>query len=228
MSGLEPLLQTYKTLSSLYEAHCRMQSLQPDASVVRLFEAHPLEELDLSRLILNPVDFQAVMECCLVMPSLTSLNLEKTNPKPEHIQCLVDMATQSSTLERISLANNPSLGFSAARMLLPMIKENKYIVELNVEGTSMAAPTKELIETVLTTNQRFAEENPRAVCYPPFTFCFLDRRVVVCLGKHPWFVCIFGRCRDVLVLRLFCRRNKLMKPEAYTQAQASDLVPASQ
>uniref|UniRef100_A0A6T2FMJ4 Paraflagellar rod protein n=1 Tax=Eutreptiella gymnastica TaxID=73025 RepID=A0A6T2FMJ4_9EUGL len=72
------------------------------------------------------------------------------------------MATQSSTLERISLANNPSLGFSAARMLLPMIKENKYIVELNVEGTSMAAPTKELIETVLTTNQRFAEENPRA------------------------------------------------------------------
>lgn len=37
------------------------------------------------------------------------------------------------------LARNPALGFAAAKLLLPLVKDHKRIIELDVQGTSMAA-----------------------------------------------------------------------------------------
>ena len=153
-----------KTLPLLYDSWCKLNKTSVEPSVMRLFEGDNFETLDLSTLTLRPDAFRRIAEICLLLP-LVNLNLEATNPKPDHIQILAEMAIEHPTLERISLAQNPSLGFSAARILLPLIKQNKRIVGLDVEGTCMAAPTRELIDSVLERNAKWlAEEKLREVC----------------------------------------------------------------
>lgn len=152
------------SLSDMYSHHCKALKVQEDPGVVRIFasaEAKSLKELDLATLVFSPPAFDAVMEVCRALPNLTSLNLANTNLKPESVQSLVEMASEHSCLTSISLANNNSLGFSAAKLLLPLIKENKRFIELDVEGTCMAAPTKELIRKVLLSNQTYMESQPQ-------------------------------------------------------------------
>jgi len=148
------------SLSEIYSHQCRALQVQEDPNVKRIFEQTTpggITSLDLASFVFSPAAFNAVMEVSRMLPNLASLNLANTNLKPESVQSLVEMAAQHPSLTSISLANNNSLGFAAAKLLLPLIKENKRFIELDVEGTTMAAPTKELIRKVLLSNQTYVQ-----------------------------------------------------------------------
>jgi hypothetical protein len=164
---LKQLLDTDSnpSLSEIYAHFCKHCKVAADQGVIKILDqvAEPshVKELDLSTLIFAPPAFDAVMQVSRLLPNLSNVNLANTNMKPESVQSLVEMAAEHPSLTSLSLANNNSLGFSAAKLLLPLIKENKRFIELDVEGTCMAAPTKELIKKVLLSNRTYMENQPQ-------------------------------------------------------------------
>jgi len=158
-NSLKALMATHPTLPELYQQHCKQLKLKPDPSVMRMLEKgiNDIFALDLSTLVFSPYAFEAVMEVCRILPHLGSIDLSNSNLKPECIQTLCDMAEEHPTLHSLDLSNNNTLGFSAAKLLLPLIKDNKRFIKLDVEGTGMAAPTKQLIKKVLIANRRYRE-----------------------------------------------------------------------
>lgn len=166
--GLTALIRSCATLADVYTKYCVQIKLTPDPSVARLLEVPTAEvtSLDFSTLILTPANFDVVMEVCRLLPTLRSLNLSNTALRPECITSLVEMATEHGNINSINLSENKGLGFAAAKLLLPMIKAQKSFVELNVDGTAMAAPTKELISKVLDGNIRRMELEPQSAGSP--------------------------------------------------------------
>eukprot|EP01010_Urceolus_cornutus_P002880 NODE_377_length_1722_cov_311.658099_g299_i0.p1 GENE.NODE_377_length_1722_cov_311.658099_g299_i0~~NODE_377_length_1722_cov_311.658099_g299_i0.p1 ORF type:complete len:475 (-),score=84.07 NODE_377_length_1722_cov_311.658099_g299_i0:232-1656(-) len=143
-------------LEDLYQQQCERLKIKPDPTVTRLLEKKGLQQLDsldLSNLTFTPPAFEAVMELCKVLPKLTAIDLSDTNLKVDLIESLVDMADDHPSLAHISLRGNNGLGFSAAKLLLPLIKNCKQFMTLDVEGTAMAPPTRDLIAKVLDQNR---------------------------------------------------------------------------
>lgn len=158
-NGLKALMATNPTLPELYQQHCKQLKLKPDPSVMRMLEVgiNDIQQLDFSTLVFSQMSFEAVMEVCRILPNLGCINLSNSNLKPECIQVLVNMAEEHKFLHSLILNGNNGLGFSAAKLLLPLIKDNRRFITLDVEGTGMAAPTKQLIKKVLISNRKYRQ-----------------------------------------------------------------------
>eukprot|EP00996_Jenningsia_fusiforme_P000510 NODE_144_length_3058_cov_27.366567_g133_i0.p1 GENE.NODE_144_length_3058_cov_27.366567_g133_i0~~NODE_144_length_3058_cov_27.366567_g133_i0.p1 ORF type:complete len:894 (+),score=263.37 NODE_144_length_3058_cov_27.366567_g133_i0:92-2683(+) len=143
------------TPTDVYQQQCKLLKIKPDPSVVRLLErkgADAITELDFSNLMLSPQAFEAVMEVCKTLPRLQRLGFKGSGLKQECMPSLIDMLSQHPSIASLSLAENQNLGFAAAKLLLPLVKERKQILEVGLSGTSMAEPTKALIQKILTAN----------------------------------------------------------------------------
>eukprot|EP00906_Rhabdomonas_costata_P003370 RCo005155 len=156
-------LENDPSMTGLYHCQCRQSGIKADPSIVRLLEkksVYDLNELDLSSIMLTQETFQAVAQVCRMCLKLERLVLDNTTFRNESVKELVGLALDHPTLKSISLASNLNLGFSAAKLLLPMLKHNRRIVDLNVEGTGMAAPSRELIRKVCLANSMAPKEEP--------------------------------------------------------------------
>eukprot|EP00667_Euglena_gracilis_P026208 EG_transcript_31376 len=143
------------SLADLYLLVCQEFQTAPLPRVLDMLEDNTtggLREIDLSSLDLAPTDCAALLEMSRVLPNLHSLNLSNTGMRNDTVPRLVDVVSENSSLTSLSIAHNPALGFAAAKLLLPLVKDHKRIIELDVQGTSMAPPTKELIRKVLLAN----------------------------------------------------------------------------
>jgi len=168
--GLRSLMVTSPNLAEAYNGYCKSLKLPADPSVARLLECNhdELESLDLSDLMFTAQGFDVLMEVCQTLPNLQRLSFASTNFKSECVPSLVEMVQEHPSIVALDLSNNAGLGFAAAKLLLPMIKAHRHIIDLNVEGTSMAGPTKELIQKVLDSNRLRTElEGPRPKVKPP-------------------------------------------------------------
>uniref|UniRef100_A0A7S1IHX1 Uncharacterized protein n=1 Tax=Eutreptiella gymnastica TaxID=73025 RepID=A0A7S1IHX1_9EUGL len=160
--GLPALFERCRKLGDVYTTFCQDIKMNPDPETDRVLQIPVAEvtELDFSTIILTPANFDVVMQLCAYLPNLRKLNLSQTGLKTESILNLVETVKVQGKISSINLDGNAALGFAAAKLLLPMLKQQRYVLELSVEGTSMAIPTKELISKVLEANQRRAELEP--------------------------------------------------------------------
>ena len=123
------------------------------------------------------------IQICTILPRLRNLDVSGCNLKLQHVESLCTMAVKHKRLASINVARNRTLGFQEAKLLLPLLKglsfecqtvplttvaifsisclwsntENRRIVEMDVTGTALAAPTQALIRKVLVANK----ETPR-------------------------------------------------------------------
>eukprot|EP00667_Euglena_gracilis_P002523 EG_transcript_2524 len=157
---LKDLMTSMNSLPDIYQRYCKDLALKPDPTVMRLLERgiDNIEVLDLSTLVFSQQGFQAVMEMCRILTNLGTLNLANSNLKPQCVPYLTEMADEHPTLHSVDLSGNPGVGFAAAQLLLPLIKDNQRFIRLDVEGTGLAPPTKQLIRKVLDANRKYRIE----------------------------------------------------------------------
>eukprot|EP01006_Ploeotia_vitrea_P027748 TRINITY_DN60519_c0_g1_i1.p1 TRINITY_DN60519_c0_g1~~TRINITY_DN60519_c0_g1_i1.p1 ORF type:complete len:879 (-),score=131.15 TRINITY_DN60519_c0_g1_i1:209-2845(-) len=161
--------------SDVYAEKCKQLKTKPDTCVHRQLEKRHLPdvvELDCTSSYFTQVSLAGLMALCECLPNLTTLNLSSSGLKNEMMDELVGMAQEHKTLTSISLKDNSMLGFGAAKKLLPLLKSNRNLIELDVEGTNMAAPTRELISKVLQQSRQLMES--KKAMEPPASEKALD------------------------------------------------------
>lgn len=62
---------------------------------------------------------------CRILTNLGTLNLANSNLKPQCVPYLTEMADEHPTLHSVDLSGNPGVGFAAAQLLLPLIKDGQ-------------------------------------------------------------------------------------------------------
>eukprot|EP01012_Entosiphon_sulcatum_P023757 TRINITY_DN2885_c0_g1_i2.p1 TRINITY_DN2885_c0_g1~~TRINITY_DN2885_c0_g1_i2.p1 ORF type:complete len:916 (+),score=228.55 TRINITY_DN2885_c0_g1_i2:106-2748(+) len=144
-------------LAEYYARACKLAQVRPEPTVSRVLETKTCEERELSfsSNFLPPASFEIVLEVVRVCSRLRKLDLSGCGLKGDScVAALCDVLSTHPSLTSVVLAKNPGLGFSAARLLLPVLKQNRRLVELELEGTSMAQPTQDLIAKVLNQNKQ--------------------------------------------------------------------------
>jgi hypothetical protein len=156
--NMQNLVTTMQTPGKIFEARCSQLRFQPDPSVMRILEkaecCGDVQQLDCSGMVLNIQSFKVLMELCAVLPRLQKLDFVRCHLKNEHVQLLVDMASEHPGLKCISLEGNRRVGFTAAPQLLGLLRENENVTQLGIDGTSLANATRTVIANQLYQNQR--------------------------------------------------------------------------
>eukprot|EP00992_Anisonema_acinus_P015198 TRINITY_DN9655_c0_g1_i1.p1 TRINITY_DN9655_c0_g1~~TRINITY_DN9655_c0_g1_i1.p1 ORF type:complete len:811 (+),score=210.83 TRINITY_DN9655_c0_g1_i1:64-2496(+) len=143
------------SLEDRYQQQCAALDVRADPTICRILSQQTqssVRRLDFSSNFLGPSGVQALLESLRDCPCLEFISLENMYLKGESIPTLVSVVKTLPSLTSINLANNNTLGFSAAKLLLQVVKNNKRLVELDLEGTGIAPATQELISKYLTDN----------------------------------------------------------------------------
>uniref|UniRef100_A0A7S1JA23 Uncharacterized protein n=1 Tax=Eutreptiella gymnastica TaxID=73025 RepID=A0A7S1JA23_9EUGL len=147
-------------LDELYNDTCQQVGVKPDPNVVKILTgqySREVQTLDFSSNYLGLNGMAVLLDVIAECPSLESLSFENNYLKPESIPHLVKIIKGMPSLCALNLANNSTLGFSTAKLLLQLVKNNKQITELELHGTGIVPATKDLIAKYLTENATSAQ-----------------------------------------------------------------------
>uniref|UniRef100_A0A7S1I1U3 Uncharacterized protein n=1 Tax=Eutreptiella gymnastica TaxID=73025 RepID=A0A7S1I1U3_9EUGL len=155
-------------LSEVFQNCCDAHDVKTDSNILTILEKgfqNEVVNLDFSSNYLGLKCMQALLETLMDCPKLEVLSFAGNYLKPEIMPFLVKTAQTLPSLTTLNLSNNSTLGFSAAKQLVQLVKNNIRLVELDLEGTGIGPQAKDLITKLLmdnTTNQSFWERTPSA------------------------------------------------------------------
>ena len=150
------------SLSIAYAECCRQAGVEVDPRALQVLEGK-------MRNSVRKLDFDGASPgagtACLLDAirnclTLESLSLENVQLKTDALSELAKVLRTLPALSSLRLSNNSSLGFSAGKALLQMVKNSPNIVEVDLEGTGMTAATQHLIQQQLADNAALRTRGP--------------------------------------------------------------------
>jgi hypothetical protein len=147
-------------LHAFYMDTCQQMGVKADPNVIKVLQGQRTQEvtcLDFQSNFLGMTGMGVLLQCLTQCPRLEELSFENNYLKPEMVPPLVKAVRRMVSLTSLNLANNNNLGFSAAKLLLQMVKTNKRIVDLDLDGTGIVPATKDLIYKHLAENASSAQ-----------------------------------------------------------------------
>uniref|UniRef100_A0A7S4G7C4 Uncharacterized protein n=1 Tax=Eutreptiella gymnastica TaxID=73025 RepID=A0A7S4G7C4_9EUGL len=157
----EEYANTGPLLAQVYEERCTTHNVPVDANVRSILETNSEHQpqykrtvisLDFSSNYLSFQPMQALLETISDCTALESLSFEGNYLKSEIMPSLIKAVKTLPALVSLNLANNSTLGFSAAKLLMQLVKTSGRLVFLELDGTGLTPQAKETIAGLLIEN----------------------------------------------------------------------------
>jgi hypothetical protein len=141
-------------LKAVYRAKCRTSATPPNSAVVARLaavDAGHLKYLDLSKIQVDATFF-SLLECVVLASGVNAVDFSATDMTDEHVDTLCHHLFRAAAVEQLVLRDNTRISDIGARTLMDFVRHQPRVKTINVDGTSISAKMREVLDTALAAN----------------------------------------------------------------------------
>jgi hypothetical protein len=144
--------KTGKSCLDLYTLACHENGVRPNSALLKMLPSQidffDVRTLDLRSTYLGPVGVHCLIDVIRANTLLLELNLAHQGADDVTVAAVVTAIRNHERLGTISFAQNPEVTRESAPLLITLMRENKMITKIDIQGTKMGLSVQRTMDRI--------------------------------------------------------------------------------